>query len=280
MGSEYEVLLYHTEVRWLSRGKILKRLMALRTEVMFFLKEKECPLLEYFNSVEFIHGLAYLADIFGNMNEVNLSIQGPEVYIMDAAERLQALLGKLGLWRRRLEVGNYANFSMLEEVLLHDEVERNKPLSASLQNEMCEHLDTLQNSFTGYFSSGDLKVETWICNPFSTDVNSIDDSDLAKDDIIDLSTKEMLHCEFDSKSLGEFWCSLTQAYPRLAKRAMKALIPFATSYLCESGFSGLVNIKTKNRNRLDVQHDMRIALSNIIPEFHLLIEGKQQQSSH
>ncbi|KAI6647011.1 hypothetical protein LOD99_9010 [Oopsacas minuta] len=75
---------------------------------------------------------------------------------MDAAEKLQALLGKLGLWKRRLEVGNYANFSMLEEVLLHDGVERNKPFSASLQNEMCKHLDTLQNSFTGYFSSGDL----------------------------------------------------------------------------------------------------------------------------
>ncbi|KAI6656166.1 hypothetical protein LOD99_1510 [Oopsacas minuta] len=191
----------------------------------------------------FLHQHA-LADIFGHMNEVNLSIQGPEVYIMDVAERLQALLDKLGLWKRRLEGGNYVNFSMLEEVLLHDGVERNKPLSASLQIEMCEHLDTLQNSFTGYFSSRDLKVEIWIRNHFSTDVNSIDDSDLAKDDIIDLRTKEMLHCEFNSKSLGESWCSLTQVYPRLAKRAMKALIPFATTYLCESGFSGLVNIKT------------------------------------
>ncbi|KAI6652489.1 Protein ZBED8-like [Oopsacas minuta] len=91
MGSEYEVLLYHTEVRWLSRGQILKRLMALRTEVMFFLKEMESPHSEHFNSVEFIHGLAYVADIFGQMNEVNLSIQRPEVYIMDATERLQAL---------------------------------------------------------------------------------------------------------------------------------------------------------------------------------------------
>ncbi|KAI6647719.1 Protein ZBED8-like [Oopsacas minuta] len=31
IGSEYEILFYHTEVHWLTRGKILKSLMALRT---------------------------------------------------------------------------------------------------------------------------------------------------------------------------------------------------------------------------------------------------------
>ena len=54
---------------------------------------------------------------------------------------------------------------------------------------------------------------------------------------------------------------LTQAYPRLVKRAMVALIPLATSYVCESGFSALLAIKTKQRNRLDVKDDMRVALS-------------------
>jgi hypothetical protein len=43
---------------------------------------------------------------------------------------------------------------------------------------------------------------------------------------------------------------------------MEALIPFVTIYLGESGFLTLVNIKTKNRNRLDIQHDMHVALSH------------------
>jgi hypothetical protein len=47
MGAEYEVLLYCTEVRWLSRRQVLKRLFELRAEVSFFLKEKENPLLEH-----------------------------------------------------------------------------------------------------------------------------------------------------------------------------------------------------------------------------------------
>ena len=45
---------------------------------------------------------------------------------------------------------------------------------------------------------------------------------------------------------------MTQAYARMAKQAMGALIPFATTYLCESGLSALIAIKTKSRNQLDV----------------------------
>jgi hypothetical protein len=61
---------------------------------------------------------------------------------------------------------------------------------------------------------------------------------------------------------------------------MEALIPFGSIYLCKSGFSTLVTIKPKIRNRLDVQHDMRVALSKATPQFNVLIEGKQQQPSH
>ena len=70
---------------------------------------------------------------------------------------------------------------------------------------------------------------------------------------------------------------LTQAYPRLVKRAMVALIPLATSYVCESRFSALA-IKTKQRNRLEVKDNMRVALSKTIPQFQVLVEKKQQPS--
>ena len=40
MGAEHEVLLYHTDVCWLSRGQVLKRLFELRKEVSAFLKNK------------------------------------------------------------------------------------------------------------------------------------------------------------------------------------------------------------------------------------------------
>jgi hypothetical protein len=85
--------------------------------------------------------------------------------------------------------------------------------------------------------------------------------------------------EFNSKGPEEFWYSLREAYPRIVNRGMEVSIPFATTYLSESGFSTLVTIKTKSRNRLDVQHDMRVALSKITPQFNVLIQAKQQQPS-
>jgi len=145
--------------------------------------------------------------------------------------------------------------------------------SRSLRGNMCENLDRLQQFFKSYCSD-DLNFELWMRNPFLADLYAVCD-DLAKDDLIELGDMQMLRSDFNSKNVAEFWCSLTQAYPRLVKRGVVALIPFATSYLCESGFSTLFAIKTKQRNRLDVEDDMRVALSKTIPQFHVLVEKKQ-----
>lgn len=275
MGSEHEVLLYYTEVRWLSRGQVLKRLFELREEVLLFLKGKENSLYAYLESEDFVQGLAYLVDIFTHLNEINQSLQGPAVTIVDASERLKGFLGKLPLWKRRVETGNLANFPMLEELIKQGDVNTTK-----MVQEIRKHLETLQTSFEGYFSSESLEKETWVRSPFLIDIDNISDDDLIKDDLIDMRSKEVLKAEFHAKDLDGFWCSLSQAYPLLVKRAMSVLIPFATTYLCEAGFSVLVSIKTKSRNRLNVADDMRLALSKTVPQFNVLIEAKQQQPSH
>lgn len=68
----------------------------------------------------------------------------------------------------------------------------------------------------------------------------------------------------------------------VGKSAVKKLLPFATTYLCESAFSTYTYIKNKYRNKLDGSHDLRIKLTNIpinIPDIAQKY-SKQYHSSH
>jgi hypothetical protein len=123
MRAEYEVLFYHTEVRWLSRGQVLKHLLEPRAEISLFLKEKETSLLKQFERKDFIHGFVCPADFFNHMNDIKLTVQGPEVTIMDATETLQAFLAKLSIRRKRVAADILANFRILEVVLRQDGAE-------------------------------------------------------------------------------------------------------------------------------------------------------------
>ena len=110
--------------------------------------------------------------------------------------------------------------------------------------------------------------------PFMIDINDINDEDLIKDVLIDMRSKAVLRAELHAKAVCDFRCNLGQAYSFLVKRAMFILFPFATTYLCESVFSALVSISTKNCNRLDVKDDMHLTLSKTIPQFSVLVEKK------
>ncbi len=70
------------------------------------------------------------------------------------------------------------------------------------------------------------------------------------------------------------------AYPDVAKMALKVLIPFATTYECESAFSTLLTIKTKARNRLCATNDMRVALAQTKPNQEALVLEKRLDTSH
>lgn len=44
-----------------------------------------------------------------------------------------------------------------------------------------------------------------------------------------------------------------KAFKIAHEKAFKELVPFRTTYLCEQGFSTLMNIKTKSRNRFNTE---------------------------
>ena len=73
LDTEYGELLYHTEVRWLSRGKVLQRFFELRQEIALFMamKDKDVP---YLSDPTFLSDLAFLTDITQHLNMLNLQL--------------------------------------------------------------------------------------------------------------------------------------------------------------------------------------------------------------
>ena len=117
MGQSYEVLLYHTEVRWLSRGRVVSRVVELGEPIKCFLIEKKSDLAAKFSDTEWLSRLCYLADIFGEFNEGNLALQGKNTTVLDMRESVSAFISKLKLWSRRISRGVTAQFSTLDQFL-------------------------------------------------------------------------------------------------------------------------------------------------------------------
>ncbi|KAF2366927.1 hypothetical protein FHG87_002319 [Trinorchestia longiramus] len=120
-----------------------------------------------------------------------------------------------------------------------------------------------------------LQQNVWVRNLFTVNLDNVDE-DLTKDDLIDLRHKELLKSQLYTTEMGEFWCSMIEPYLLLAKRALQSILPYVTIYLCEAGFLILAAIRTKSRNRLDAEDDIRVALSKKSLQFHSLVNKKQQ----
>ena len=85
--------------------------------------------------------------------------------------------------------------------------------------------------------------------------------------------------EFELIVLDNFWSIGLETYPKLANKAL-TILPFSTDYLYETGFSSLIYLKNKYRNRLEtVENDSRIALSNRQPRYEKLVDMKRQEKS-
>ena len=102
----------------------------------------------------------------------------------------------------------------------------------------------------------------------------------AKIEFLRLREDLSLKIDFAGVDIGNFWAGLQNEYPILSKRSLNFLIQFPSTYYCEVGFSAMVSIKTKYRNMLHIDDDMRCCLSCTQPSFARLLAKKQYQPSH
>ena len=152
---------------------------------------------------------------------------------------------------------------------------------------LSEHLHAPEKEFNRYFADVAEEQESKLTrNRFSLHLEISKIPDDLKYELLDMkndsSTRELfLEKSLSlSLSLSQFWVSMQLLYPKISWAAFKIAVPFVPTYLCERGFSTLVQIKTKARNKFDVQDHMRLALCHTQPKIKKPCAEVQAYLSH
>lgn len=265
---------YHTEVRWLSRGTVLKRFFDLRGEIGHFMegkgkpvKELQCPL--------WLQDLAFMVDITEHLNNLNKMLQGRKKIVTQYYDSIRAFKLKLTLWETQMASGDPAHFPCLRDVC-----------AASVNPDVRQYKDKISGllrEFEKRFQVfSELETEFAIFrSPFTVRASDVPvDMQL---EIIDLQCDVELKDKFASVGLDTFYQYLLPGYPKLTALAAKMLCMFGTTYLCEQVFSVMNINKTKLRSKLTHKHLNEIlklaATQDMMPDIDALVQAKRCQVS-
>ena len=177
------------------------------------------------------------------------------------SDAINAFVVKLNLWRQRAKNNNFASFHRLTEITGND-------FNKNLKEDIISHLRNLQDEFERYFpeiNTGSILMKV-ARNPFIHKVEDVPEA--IREEFTELTNDSFAKDEFHS-------CKIEHCYPRIGIQSLNILVPFSSTYLCKCGFSALLTIKSKARNRLRVQSDIRCALSTTLPDIEKLVAKKQ-----
>ena len=114
LDSEYGDLVYHYEMRWLSRENMLMRFYELRDEVKLFMEMKGKPVTELSDG-KWLCDLAFMVDMTKYFSELNMKLQGPNQLLSSLLSHVKSFEAKLNLWKVQLKRNNTAHFPTLQE---------------------------------------------------------------------------------------------------------------------------------------------------------------------
>ncbi|XP_027132687.1 zinc finger BED domain-containing protein 5-like [Larimichthys crocea] len=221
----------------------------------------------------FLIKLAYLSDIFSKLNELNLQLQGKDKHLPHLADKINTFTRKLNVWEKRMSQGRTDVFENLTELAESIDSGATTVLPCIQQ-----HIEALGGFFGKYFPNSATQYD-WVVDPFHASAPA-DFSCAEEEQLIEMTSDSALRLRFPTIPLSQFWLEVEKQYPLIGQKAVGILLPFATSYLCEIGFSAVAALKTKYRSQLNIEPDLRVAVSSIHPRFDEMCGMKQAHCSH
>ncbi|XP_053519448.1 general transcription factor II-I repeat domain-containing protein 2B isoform X1 [Artibeus jamaicensis] len=245
LDSQYGSLLYYTEIKWLSRGLVLKRFFESLEEIDSFMSSRGKPIPQL-SSQDWVKDLAFLVDMTMHLNTLNVSLQGHSQIVTQMYDLIRAFLAKLCLWETHLARNNLAHFPTLKSVSRSESDGLNYiPKIVELKTEFQKRL----SDFKLYESE-----LTLFSSPFSVKIESVHEA--LQMEVIDLQCNTVLKTKYDKVGVPEFYKYLWSSYPKYKNHCAKILSMFGSTYICEQLFSILKLSKMKYSSQLkDSQWD-------------------------
>ncbi len=104
--------------------------------------------------------LAYLADIFDQLNKLNMKLQGKDTTVSHFVDTLRAFVAKIKNWTSKVSSGNFAMFEKFSEV-----TDGKEETNSCLQNEVISHLQNFYQEFSRYFRDLEVIDMSFVRNP-------------------------------------------------------------------------------------------------------------------
>ncbi|CAK1597303.1 unnamed protein product [Parnassius mnemosyne] len=271
-------VVYYSEVRWLSRGAVLKRFFDLRKEINTFMNEKGKSIPEL-TDTQWLIDLGFLTDVTHELNTLNVRLQGKKKLISDMYTDVKAFQMKIKLFIKHIDEKKLDHFPNCKEAVeeaginFHWKIDKMKDILIQLQSQFSDRFGDFEKV------SSKLKV---FANPFSCDIEEVPSN--LQMNMIDLQSNNVLKSTFyELKDLVKFYGSLPSDFDELKKFAQQFITIFSSTYLCEQTFSIVNYRKNKCASRLTDEHlraILRIATTNMTANIQEIASQIQPQTSH
>src|SRR6218665_1897661 len=285
----YGDLVLHTDVRWLSKGKVLARFLDVIEEIKIFLRVKaKEELLNYLETPVFIARLAFLTDTTDHLNKLNLKFQGRYQILPILMREINVFKAKLDLFISQLNQSNYTHFPAISKAAQEfPDLIRSEQFNLSLEKLKLD----FSVRFKDIYSMGPLLH--FVENPFTSDTSNVatnmkllgGEEGAVQLEIIELQHNIALHDKHKDTQPIEFWMTYVSSaeFPHIRKCCKKVLTMFGSTYVCEAGFSAMANMKSQTRNSLTDEHLenlMRASVTEYQPQIKKIARTIQSQISH